>query len=216
MPTATDTATATNTPIPTATETATQAPTEVATVTASETATETPTSVPAATETATPSITPTVAPPIDTDGDGCPDAREASAADWHTGGERDPLNPWDFYDVPRPAPPDPTATGPRDGSIGLGDVIATLAYVGTHVGDAATPNGSGVTYDSTKDGDWFNLATGMMGPDAIVGPEDAVGRRFDRTPSVDASKPWQTGPPNGAITIGDVLIQLNSVGTNCN
>lgn len=110
---------------------------------------------------------------------------------------------------------DPDPDGTRDAAINLADVVATLAYVGTHVGDTGSPNAGGVTYDSTKDGDWFNLSTGKMGADGITGPEDAVGRRFDRTGSADGSKPWQTGAPNGVVTIADVLIQLNSIPTNC-
>ncbi len=84
------------------------------------------------------------------------------------------------------------------------------------MGDAATPNSVGVTYDSTKDGDWFNTGTGMMGADGNVNTDDAVGRQYDRSAATDSSKPWQTGPPNGTISIGDVVIQLNSIGTNCN
>ena len=117
--------------------------------------------------------------------------------------------------MPRPVATDPSPDGSRDRAINLADAIATLAYVGTHAGDAGSPNSVGVTYDSTKDGDWFNLSTGKMGADGIIGPEDAVGRRFDRTASSDPSKPWQTGPPNGAVSIGDVLIQLNSIATDC-
>jgi len=117
--------------------------------------------------------------------------------------------------VPLPVAADPSPNGTRNGAITLGDVLGTLFYVGTHAGDAGTPNASGVTYDSTKDGDWFNASTGMMGPDGTIGPDDAVGRQYDRTASADSSKPWQTGPPNGAVSLGDAIVALNSIGTNC-
>ncbi|MEE8369449.1 MAG: penicillin acylase family protein, partial [Dehalococcoidia bacterium] len=46
-------------------------------------------------------------PAHNTDGDGCTDGQELGA-DELLGGQRDPTNPWDFYDVPGPggAPPD--------------------------------------------------------------------------------------------------------------
>ncbi len=69
-----------------------------------------PTPTPTATPTYTPTPTPTATPtpiPVDTDGDGCTDDRE-NGPDETLGGLRDPLNPWDFYDVPDAggAPPD--------------------------------------------------------------------------------------------------------------
>lgn len=214
--------TSTHTPTPTAsssaTATATDTSTPAATDTPVPTATDTPTSTPSPlasdTATSTPTATATIDPTLDSDGDGCPDARELGA-DWHTGGERDPLSAWDFYDVPLPVAADPSPNGTRNHSITLGDAIGTLFYVGTHAGDAGTPNASGVTYDSTKDGDWFDTSSGTMGTDGSIGPDDAVGRQYDRTASADPSKPWQTGPPNGAVSIGDVIVQLNSIGSNC-
>jgi len=62
-----------------------------------------------------------------------------------------------------------------NGAISLGDALGALFYVGTHVGDAGTPNANGVTYDSTKDGDWFDESTGNMGADgSIAGPAGSV------------------------------------------
>ncbi len=59
----------------------------------------------------------------DTDGDLCQDGTElfASAAD---GGERDPLNPWDLYDVSGPG------GGPPDGVVDLAnDILGVILHV---------------------------------------------------------------------------------------
>ena len=59
----------------------------------------------------------------DTDGDGCSDGQEfGSTAAF--GGRRDPLNPWDFYDVAGPG------GGPPDGVIDLAnDILGVLLHV---------------------------------------------------------------------------------------
>jgi len=67
-----------------------------------------------------------------------------------------------------------------------------------------------------KDGDWFNSATGFMGADGTVGPDDKAGRRYDRTPSTVAGQPWRSGAPSGAVSIQDAIVALNQIGDNCN
>ena len=86
------------------------------------TPTPTPTATPTATATATP--TPTATPdPTDTDGDGCSDVRE-NGPDETLGGLRDPLNPWDFYDVLGPG-----AQFPKDRIIDLpNDILAVILH----------------------------------------------------------------------------------------
>ena len=100
--TASSTATTTFTPTPTATNTPVSTPTATATATPTATATITHTPTPSpsntATATLTPSPTATVDPAHDTDGDGCPDLRELGS-DHHTGGQRAPLDYWDFFNV---------------------------------------------------------------------------------------------------------------------
>jgi len=56
----------------------------------------------------------------DTDGDGCVDGREARVASFapNMGGDRDPLNPWDFYDVD------------SSRSVGLMDTLLILSHFG--------------------------------------------------------------------------------------
>lgn len=58
----------------------------------------------------------------DTDGDGCGDGRELFALP-SAGGGRDPLNPWDYYDVAGPG------GGPPDGIIDLpNDVLSVIQH----------------------------------------------------------------------------------------
>lgn len=125
----------------------------------------------------------------DTDGDGCSDGRELLYP--HTlGGERDPLNPWDFFDVPFAALRVDSA-GIRDGGIGVtSDVIALLAYTGVNVG---SPD-----YESDYDGN---------------GVRD--GLQYDRSLNVYPES-WRSGPPDGGIGITtDVIALLAQVGDSC-
>jgi hypothetical protein len=60
--------------------------------------TTTPTATPTPTDTSTPTATPTLVALIDSDADGCTDVAELGS-DHASGGQRDPFNYWDFYDV---------------------------------------------------------------------------------------------------------------------
>jgi hypothetical protein len=100
--------------------------------------------------------------------------------------------------VPVPAMPDPTPNGPRNQAVAMGDVLAVLFYVGTYDGDAGSPNPNGVTYDSDK-----------------MGVGTKAGRDYDRSPSAEPNPPWGAGPPNGAVTMADVLAVLAQVGLDC-
>jgi len=124
----------------------------------------------------------------DTDYDGCADGEELEIS-------LDPLAWYDFYDVPVPAYPDATPNGPRNKVIDIGDVLAVLFYV--FADEGGPPNANGVSYDSLKDGDWNG--------DTVVDANDRVGLRYDRTPGSEPNPPWDAGPPNGVIDIGDVL-----------
>ena len=71
---------------------------------------------------------------VDTDDDGCADGEEVRAdGNQNLGGQRDPKNHWDFYDVPLPvgAP----GTGARDKQIDGNDALAVLAKFGASPGD---------------------------------------------------------------------------------
>ena len=73
------------------------------------TATWTSTPTPIQTATPTPTATSTIDPTLDTDGDGRTDGEEIGGNP-QLGGQRDPLNYWDFYDV-----------GTNRGGAGAGD-----------------------------------------------------------------------------------------------
>jgi hypothetical protein len=205
------------TPTPTATSTPTATRTATATPTATPTSTATRTATPTATLTATPTSTATATavptPAADTDGDGCPANYEAYGAPQpRPGFTCSPSQPcysdsvwYEFYDVPVPANPDPTANGPRSQAVTMADVFAVLLYVGTS--NDASPNPSGVDYDSLKDGNWNG--------DTTLDELDEVGRRYDRSPSTVPSPPYEAGPPDGAIAFNDVLAVLAQVGLDC-
>ncbi len=132
---------------------------------------------------------------FDTDGDGCPEGYEVNIGS-------NPLSPWDVYDVPVPANPDPTPNGERNRVIDIGDVLAVGFYA--FADDDGGPNANGVDYDSLKDGDWTGPT--VMYPDGSLDDDDA-GRRYDRSagdlPTPHGFDP--AGPPNGSVDIGDVL-----------
>lgn len=134
----------------------------------------------------------------DSDGDGCSDADEVAMG-------FDPLAWYDFYDVPVPANPDPTLNGDRDRAINLADILAALVYVPTY--DNGPANANGVDYDSLKDGDWNG--------DTAVDELDEAGRRYDRRPGPDPNPPWDAGPPDGAVSLVDLLAVLAQVGLDC-
>ena len=103
---------------------------------------------------------------------------------------------YDFYDVPVPANRDPAPNGPRNRAVSLADVLAVLWYA--RAADDGVPNGNGVDYDSDKNGDTI---------------ED--GRDYDRSPGMPPNPPWDAGPPDGAVTIRDVLGVMGQVGLDC-
>jgi hypothetical protein len=130
-----------------------------------------------------------------TDGDGCDDKQETGPTRT-LGGDRNALDPWDVYDVIVPAVNLGDTTGIRNRSISLTDAAAVLFYVGTIEG--APANGNGVDYDTDLNGD------GTL-----------EGREYDRQPSLNLAKKWQSRLGNGAISLQDVAIVLSSVGDNC-
>jgi titin len=131
----------------------------------------------------------------DTDGDGCPDVRELGASHT-TGGQRNPNDFWDFFDVPTPPLLPSNPSGVRNHAISIADAIAVLAFIGTSSGNPNTPNSRDATYGSDLN------SNGMQD-----------GQEYDRTAGAQA---WAPGPPNGAVSIADALLAENSIGDNCN
>jgi hypothetical protein len=128
---------------------------------------------------------------LDSDGDGCLDSRELTLG-------FSPVAWYDVYDVPVPARPDASPSGSRNQLVDVGDVLAVLFYAFADEGGPA--NANGVAYDSLKDGDWNG--------DTVVDESDRVGLRYDRSPGLEPNPPWDAGPPNGVVDIGDVLAAL--------
>lgn len=131
----------------------------------------------------------------DSDDDGCADGPEARTAlyDRTRGGDRNPIDRFDFADVPVPALP---AAGARNRVISIADVIAVLPWIGTV--DGGAPNAAGNDYDADANAN---------------GVDD--GAEYDRRASAIAGKPWRAGAPNGSVTISDALVVLTSVGDRC-
>lgn len=164
------------------------------------------------TPTPTPILSPTPSPlSVDIDGDGCIDSKELGT-NWRYGGQRDPNNKWDFFDVPTPAITAANANLPLGAPgrptlnkvINIQDVIALQIYVGTAKG-RLLPNAYGVTYDTH-----YGYQLGLTSD-----PNFTDGMFYDRTPSTDTTQPWRSGPPSGAVNINDVTIAQQQVGTSC-
>jgi hypothetical protein len=136
-------------------------------------------------------------PMHDEDGDGCSDTEEAGTNPIQ-GGDRDPASPWDFYDVPAPPLMGAAPNGTRDRAVSLTDVATVLFYFGTTADDPAVPNANGAIYGS----DWNDNTV-------------FDGQEYDRTPSVVPEKPWRSGPPDGATSLGDAAVALLQFGHDC-
>jgi hypothetical protein len=127
----------------------------------------------------------------DSDGDGCTNRREAlPARPIANGGDRDAMDTWDFYDVLT----NNTDYLSRNRVVSIADTIAIMPYVGVSVANPNHLNSNGKSY---------------AGLTAEGSPSFEI---FDRSASLFTDK---TGPPNGAVTIGDALLSLNQVGANC-
>ena len=133
----------------------------------------------------------------DSDGDGCGDGSEAGP-DWRLGGQRDPKNPWDFFDVPAPALLPGQTFGVRNKVVSLADVLSVLAYVGTSAASPSATNANGAQYGSDLNGN---------------GVQDGI--EYDRSTSIVPGEPWHSGPPNGVITLTDVITALSQTQSNC-
>jgi hypothetical protein len=139
----------------------------------------------------------------DADGDGCSEYQEAfgvpvpypGSTCVDSGACYSDTNPYDFYDVPVPARADPTPNGARNGAVTMVDVLAVLRYVGTQHGRGPI---NGVDYDSDKNGDTI-----------------MDGRDYDRSSGPSPNPPWEAGPPDGAVTMNDIMVILPQVGLSC-
>ena len=103
----------------------------------------------------------------DSDGDGCSDGAE-EGTDATTGGQRDSLNPWDFYDVA--GSPLPPQNGAPDGVVDLpNDILGVIQH------HPAGTLGYDVQFDR---GTWTgpNSWNDTQGPDGVIDlPNDILG-----------------------------------------
>lgn len=136
---------------------------------------------------------------LDSDGDGCPDAKESQGAGTQaSGGDRNSLLQWDWFDVPVPALSPSDSSGTRNGFVTGADVLAVLYYVGTSGASPNSPNANGVKYGSDLNNN------GILD-----------GQEYDRTASVNPAKPWQSNAPNNFVTTSDALVALSQQGHSC-
>ncbi len=127
----------------------------------------------------------------DTDQDGCHDGREVNALPT-SGGGRNPLSFWDFYDVWTHPYANPTGWE-RDKVVSLfGDIFEVARR-----------------FDATDDNDMDGVPDKPVNrnSDPLVPPTSESGYHpaFDRGPQVGPNT-WDLGPPDGVITLfGDIF-----------
>ena len=97
--------------------------------------------------------------------------------------------------MPVPALNASNTSGVRNKAITVQDVLSIMAYIGTSAASPNTSNGNGVRYGSDLNGNGI--------PD---------GQEYDRHPG---AQPWAPGAPDGVVTLGDALLEMNAVGDNC-
>jgi len=137
----------------------------------------------------------------DTDADGCADGEELGA-DPALGGQRDPLNPYDFYDVPVPTAFNGGTLVDRDQAITIiDDLLAVLEYSGTSDGGPCNSGPDGIP--STPDDRCYNQDNN--------GDTLDDGMLYDR--SVGAL--WSDAPDAAITIIVDVLLVLAQSGHSC-
>jgi len=137
----------------------------------------------------------------DCDDDGCADGEEAGPAPT-LGGTRDPLNPYDFYDVPVPTAFDGGTPDDRDQAVNvINDVLAVLEYSGTSDAGACNSGPDGIP--GNADDRCYNQDENGAGLDD--------GLLYDRSVG-----PAWSDAPDGVITIiEDVLLVLAQSGHSC-
>ena len=121
---------------------------------------------------------------VNSDGDGCADVEELGP-DPLLGGQRDPLNPWDFFDVPLPV--GEPGTGTKDQQVDGNDALAVLSKFGASPGD---PFPTAPKYDEAYD----RSAPPAVYPDAGY---------------------WRTGAPDGVQDANDALWAIWQFGHSC-
>ena len=126
----------------------------------------------------------------DTDDDGCLDGAEVGP-DEAAGGRRDPTNFWDFFDTP-------DEQNARDRAVSVADILGVVVRFGSD-GDAA------------------------LNPLSAPPAAPAYHTAFDRTspptaseePDPDRREPWDVQPPDGVVSVQDILAVVTQFGHSC-
>ncbi|MCH7719099.1 MAG: hypothetical protein IIB21_06475, partial [Chloroflexi bacterium] len=126
----------------------------------------------------------------DTDGDGCTDQEELGANPT-LGGQREPTNFWDFYDVPAGAPP------LRDQMVNIIDIAAVVLRFGTVSDPPLTKQAA--------------LLEAVMTPPDMTSYHAA----FDRGGPILGQDLWDLLGPNGSINIIDIGAAVIQFGHTC-
>jgi hypothetical protein len=123
----------------------------------------------------------------DDDADGCADDRELGL-DSITGGNRNPHSFWDFFDVP-------TLPGPaRNQTITIADISAIIPRFG-----------------ATRPGGPPSKAVAFAEALTVPPPAPAYHASYDRTLLATQA----TGPPNGSMTVQDIVGAVIQFGVTC-
>jgi len=133
-------------------------------------------------------------PCADNDLDGCSAEREAGL-DPGAGGGRDDTSFWDFFDTPTA----PALT--RDGAVSIGDIATVVSRFGALDNDGV--NITSGPFDRNSD----PLSTP---PPNTGSNRDRYHPAYDRTPLAGL-----TGPPNGSVSIQDIVLAVLQFGHNC-
>jgi YVTN family beta-propeller protein len=111
---------------------------------------------------------------VDTDGDGCGDGEELGPIK-ALGGQRDPLNPYDFYDITNVT----FVVGAKDKVVWVADLSMLSSWGNIRAG--GPPNLDGKSYDADTNGntipdgremDFAGVKGPHSGPDGGIGPAD--------------------------------------------
>jgi hypothetical protein len=127
---------------------------------------------------------------VDSDADGCSDTAEQQTANGtqSTGGRRNYQNFWDFADVP-------DGNGLRDGKVTVVDILGVVYRYNA--------NDSGATGGTNR------FSNPLDRPD----PAPAYHSAFDRT--FAGPNAWNLGPPDGQISVSDILNVAKQYGHHC-
>jgi hypothetical protein len=124
----------------------------------------------------------------DSDNDACLDGAEA-AGDTSTGGLRNPMNQWDFFDVPN-------ASGSRDGVVNMRDIAQMIRRYGVN------DEGGTAAVNRTTD------------PYSAPGAAFTYHPAFDRSLVLDGSR-FRLGQPDGGIGLFDIMKVIEQYGHAC-